>query len=166
MKMAQRGFVTGRAIPLPGKDKPHYVISGGKTMTQVQRHIVRDAMTELRQDWKRDAAILKEAYLAEQRAQPSKEAERAERRRLKQEMAAKKQAYYQARQKQEAAERAAKKAVAAQFWQRKQQVLAEARKEMVALLTEDANLWHEHPREMMNRRFRTYQGKQWMSPFN
>ena len=164
--MLRRGFGTGRTIPLPGQHKAHYEVKGGKSVSQVQRHIVRDALSKLRREWKDESAALRSAFEAERRTRPSSASAREERARVKQELSRQKQAFYAELRAKETAERAAGKEMAARFWARKQEVLDEARAEMVRALAEDAALWEQHPREMMNRRYRTFERKPFLTAFN
>ena len=164
--VAKRTFVSGRIVPLPQMMKPSYKVTGGKTETQVRDHIVRDASTALRKGWKVEAEALRRAYVQEQKEKPSRAAERAERQRLKQELAQARQGYYRVVQEQEAAARRAKSELAARFWARREAVLAEARREMVKALVEDASMWEQHPREMLNRRYKTLNRKHFLTAFN
>ncbi len=166
MRVATRCFVSGRVLPLPQLTKPNYKVEGGKTVTQVRDHIVRDASTLLRKGWQADADALRRAYAQEQREKPSRAAERAERQRLKAELAAAKQEHYRGLQAQEEAARAARRELAARFWARRESVLAEARREMVKALVEDASMWEQHPREMLNRRYKTLSRKHFLTVFN
>ena len=52
------------------------------------------------------------------------------------------------------------------FHEKKREVLKRAREEMLEALIEDENLWGKHPREMMNRRYSTFYGKRFLSPYN
>ena len=53
-----------------------------------------------------------------------------------------------------------------EYYRRKQEVMSEARQEMLRALVEDEQLWEGHPLEMMNRRYKTHNGKHYYTPHN
>lgn len=49
---------------------------------------------------------------------------------------------------------------------RKEAVFADARKEFIKALVEDEQYWKTHPNEMMNKKYKTYRGVHFHSPYN
>jgi hypothetical protein len=117
----------------------------------------------LRKDWAVQAKEMKKAKALEEHDKPTGQRERVVRMRLKKELSAQKQEYYQNLAQKAREERLAKKALRLQFWEKKQAVLADARKEMIKALVEDEGLWETHPKELMNRRYLTFQGKHFLN---
>lgn len=138
----------------------------GHSRKQMERHVVRDAMHALRRDWAEQKQSMADAATAEAVVTRPGSGDRETRRALKAKLAEEKRAFYAAREQEARLERQAVQAARLQFWKRKQEVLAEARQEMIKALTEDEALWERHPREMMNRRYVTHGGRDVLSPHN
>ena len=187
--VVRRTFVTGTVRPIPGHEKvmlaPLPCVpcvsfarltsrqdrydgsrAQGRSRKQLERHIVRDSLSWVRRGWAAEREALAAAARAEAAARPRAQSDREERRELKQTLAAEKQRYYTQLEQAAQERRAAQRALRLEYWEKKQQVLAEARQEMVKALVEDEALWEEHPRELMNRRYLTHDGKQYVSPRN
>lgn len=167
MRRSRSVFVTRTVTPVPGFEKEGYVIKGGKTRAQVERHIVRDTLTVWRKRWDEQERQIVAAALKEQAtAHSGSEEARAKKKALKAEIAAQKKAYFEELDKKAKEERSKVKALRVEFWKRREAVLADARKEMVKALTEDETLWNTHPREMMNRRYQTVGAKMYKTAYN
>lgn len=159
--------MTRSVYPVPGLEKPSYTVGGGKTKSLVDRHVIRDTLTLMRKDWAaKEKQLLAATGKETKKANTSTQELKAKKKALKQELALQKKEYFAEQARQARAEKDKVRLLRQEFWKRKEQVLAEARKEMVKVLVEDENLWDVHPREMMNRRYLTLNKTQWKSPFN
>lgn len=159
--------IGGRVKPLRGTEKPAYELQGGKTVAQLQRHMVRDAETVLRRHWAEEERAIVQAAREERRdSTKGNSLARKAKRALKQELSAQKVAYYAQLRAHDAAARAAAQEKRLQFFRRKQEVLAEARREMVKALCEDEQLWSTHPAELINRRYKTIDGAHYLKIHN